>query len=210
MKTTNVMFIEDRNNCNSLIEFLIKNGVQCFRVRGPIKMREVLENQEIALIVYEEGPGSLKLLEDFSEVWNDYPEKPLVHLYSNASTPINANAEPRFYDSIPLVGSGESLLKIIQKISSFGNSPVQDFVETDKSELSFRHIWKILFRKKIKSGSDRIESSVIRDIPLDTGVSIAERDMLKEKQIKSSDTAILHIFFKSFRSFLKNVREKLI
>jgi len=181
MNSPAIVFIEDRGMCESTVSYLIRAGWNCLRARGPIRLRQVLQQHQIVLMVFEEGPGNLPLLDDLAEVWRDYPNIPVVHVYTSATSFIPKNILSQVADSIPVLGAGPHLYQMLQNITGFEKPRFSQKGSSGGSELDFRHIWNFIRGKNKLANPGGSASGYIQELPLASSVNMAERAMLKEK-----------------------------
>ncbi|MDH5751825.1 MAG: hypothetical protein OEZ59_05345 [Deltaproteobacteria bacterium] len=171
-----IVFVEDRNGCSGLIELLSEHGWSVLRARGPMRLREILGSQEIALIVWEEGPGNQALLEDLALVWQSYDAIPVVHIYSSAQG--QDYPDGTFHDSLPADIAGDVLLKLLEENDKQCDFRDLNTVPEKKTELAFRHIWNSL-KLKPRTTPDKIDKAHdASDFVSTTALKPSERSLL--------------------------------
>ncbi|HUJ74474.1 MAG TPA: hypothetical protein VL359_06425, partial [bacterium] len=84
--------------------------------RGPLKVRALLAEHAVQLIVWKENTGNPALNQDLAEVWAQWPSLPVVHLFSRGIRAAPLPASPQVRESLPVESAGSALLPVVRRL----------------------------------------------------------------------------------------------
>jgi hypothetical protein len=171
-----LLVIDGTTQASTLIRMLERDGYGCHQARGPMRVRTLLEEQIVDLIVWREEPGNSELTRDLLRECSDHPGIPIIHLFEQAIPHPAVAGHPQIRESLP---AGAAATRILTLLNRIFDRPVD--VELahapPKTELAFRHLVANLWQKRdhetgqIADLANRIQAPV-------TSINLSERESL--------------------------------
>jgi hypothetical protein len=171
-----LLVIDGTPEAGALIRLLERDGFLCVQARGPIRVRTLLEEHPVELIVWKEERGNPELVRDLLEECARYPDIPIIHLFDRALPAPAVTHHPQIRESLPADAAPGRILSLLNQ---FFNRPqaVQAAPAAPKTELAFRNLISAILQRR---RGPRHESPALRGeihAPL-TSVNVAERESL--------------------------------
>jgi len=171
-----LLVIDGTSQAPTLIRMLERDGYGCHQARGPMRVRTLLDEETVDLIVWREEPGNPELTRDLLRECSDHPEIPIIHLFEHAIPHPAVAGHPQIRESLP---AGAAATRILTLLNRIFDRPVETeaVASPPKTELAFRHVVSnLLQRHQVAEGlnanaTGRIQAPV-------TSINMAERESL--------------------------------
>ena len=171
-----LLVIDGTSQAPTLIRMLERDGYGCHQARGPMRVRTLLGEESVDLIVWREEPGNPELTRDLLRECSNHPEIPIIHLFEHAIPHPAVAGHPQIRESLPAGGAANRILTLLNRIF---DRPLETETENSppKTELAFRHLVSSLWqRRQFEDGLSANATSHIQ-APV-TSVNMAERESL--------------------------------
>lgn len=171
----NLLVIDRTTQTNPIVRLLEREGYRCYQARGPLRVRDFLDQQQIDLIVWNEEPGNPDLGLDLLRACSGRPAVPVVHLFPVGAASEELSDHPQVSASLPAASAETELAIVINETlgGRHGSHPV-----AQKTELAFRNVLTLM-REQAAADEftpNQIDGGDIRRTV--TSVNAAEREGL--------------------------------
>lgn len=170
-----LLIVDGSPHASGLVRMLERDGFSCHQARGPLRVRALLQEQPIDLIVWTEEGGNRDLARDLLAEWARHPQIPVLHLFSREGTSALSGHHPQVRESLPYESAANGLTPLITRLLERGQPEPQPVRRT---ELAFRHIVQHLRERR---GTGQTEEGWPQQADLRapvTSVNVAERERL--------------------------------
>ena len=171
----NLLVVANRKSVAPLVRLLEKEGYACFQARGPLRVRSVLNNRRIDLILWKDETANPELSGDFFREWERFPHLPVLRIFSGATVPLPATGT--VHESLPLESCRTKLVPLVARLLSETPRPEPEPTPLH-TELAFRKVVSALRNRK-RGGRGR-DAAPLGDEFQTAGTSLnpSEREML--------------------------------
>ncbi|MCH8841847.1 MAG: hypothetical protein IID61_02615 [SAR324 cluster bacterium] len=195
----NLLVIDRTTQSNPIVRLLEREGYRCYQARGPLRVRDLLNQQQIDLILWNEEAGNPNLGLDLLRACSSRPAIPVVHLFPAGGNSMDLSDHPQVSASLPVASSETELTNVINDTlgGRQGSRPV-----ALNSELAFRNVLTLLREQALTDDFelDHIEGGDIRR-PV-TSVNAAEREgLVHEPQNSAAERSPLRWLTRTLQKY---------
>jgi hypothetical protein len=199
-----LLVIDGTPRAGSLIQLLERDGYACHQARGPIRVRSLLHDENVDLIVWREEPGNPDLTRDLLRECSDHPDIPIIHLFEHAIPHPAVAGHPQIRESLPADAASSRILSLLNRI--FDSPRVEPVGSAPpRTELAFRHLVSTLWARRGSGGTEGIADGNEIRAPV-TSINLAERESLSSEYRRVPPESAWWRFFQAltsrFRAFL--------
>jgi len=171
-----LLVIDGTVQAPSLIRMLERDGYACHQARGPMRVRSLLVEHPVDLIVWREEPGNPELTRDLLRECSDHPEIPIIHLFEHAIPHPAVTGHPQIRESLPAGAVAPRILTLLNRI--FDRPAEQPSASNlPKTELAFRHLLSNLWQRREQE--QEMENAQLSRIQAPvTSINATERETL--------------------------------
>lgn len=171
-----LLVIDGTEQAGALIRLLEQDGFDCAQARGPIRVRSLLEEQPVDLIVWREEPGNNDLIRDILQECSRFPEIPIIHLFDRVIPSPSVVKHPQIRESLPADSAAARILTLLNRFFQ-RTEPKEPASVTLRTELAFRNVVSTVLQHRHESVRGVTGSRSEIHAPL-TSVNVAERETL--------------------------------
>ena len=172
-----LLLIDEQSAPRALLTQLQNSGYDCVHAKGPLKVRALLKERDIAVIVWMQQRDNIALVRDLAREWSRYPEIPVVHLYKKGLARPALPKGVRLWDSMPSESDGSQLLDLLQEIFASRRTPVSA-VPAGGTELAFRNLVSKLLNRRGEPYTDPSQQQLGEFQSPNTALNPSERELL--------------------------------
>lgn len=176
-----LLVIDGTPHAATLMRLLEQDGYECVQARGPIRVRSLLEEQPVDLIVWREEPGNSELIRDILQECSRFPEIPIIHLFDRVIPSPSVTRHPQIRESLPADAASARILTLLNRFFN-RPEPVPSAPAAPKTELAFRNLVSTMLQRPREPSPDGVSMRVGIQSPF-TSVNIAERESLSADPI---------------------------
>jgi DNA-binding NtrC family response regulator len=171
-----LLVIDGTTHAPTLIRMLERDGYGCHQARGPMRVRTLLDEEPVDLIVWREEPGNPELTRDLLRECSDHPEIPIIHLFEHAIPHPAVAGHPQIRESLPAGAAATRILTLLNRI--FDRPAEQQASQPQpKTELAFRHLVANLWQNREYESAHETNAANRIQAPV-TSINLAERESL--------------------------------
>ena len=171
-----LLVIDGTPQAGSLIRLLERDGYDCVQARGPIRVRSLLEDQPVDLIVWREEPGNSELIRDILQECSRFPEIPIIHLFDRVIPSPSVTRHPQIRESLPADAASARILTLLNRFFN-RPEPLPSAPAVPRTELAFRNLVSTVLQRRSEPAHGAMQLREEIQAPL-TSVNVAERQSL--------------------------------
>ena len=111
-----LLLIDGRGQPAGLVKEFEKAGFFCVYARGPLKVKTLLREHPVALVIWKDNTGNLELGRDLARTWKAYASVPVLHLYAREPHANAAEFGPQVRASLPAETPEGQILAVVEEI----------------------------------------------------------------------------------------------
>lgn len=171
-----LLVIDGTPHAAMLVQMLEHDGFDCSQARGPMRVRALLEEQPVDLIVWREEPGNNELIRDILQECSRFPEIPIIHLFDRVLPSPSVARHPQIRESLPADSASARILSLLNRFFHRAE-PEPAAPAVPRTELAFRNLVSTVIHHRNDSGFAELSRGGELHAPL-TSVNFAERESL--------------------------------
>jgi len=179
-----LLIIDGTPHAASLIHLLEQDGFACVQARGPIRVRSLLEERHVDLIVWREEPGNTDLIRDILQECSRFPEIPIIHLFNRIIPSPSVVRHPQIRESLPSDSASARILTLLNRFFESA-APAPAVHAVPRTELAFRNVVSTVIQHRHDPAFEELGHGGELHAPL-TSVNAAERESLAASLLRSS------------------------